>query len=98
MYGGTSSKSYCWYETEGGVRKEEVGWNDAVEDRCDAHAEAHVEVHVEAHVKAHDRALDDGTAARGVTNAADCHGAVEARCMAHLLDHLVQKKTHLVDE
>lgn len=79
---------------EGGVQKEEVGWSDAVVHHCDAHAEARVEAHVEAH----DRSLDDEVVAHGVTNAADCHDAVEARHMAHPLDRLVQKKTHLVDE
>ena len=59
-------------------------------DRCDAHEEAHVE--------AHDRILDGGMEAHGVISAADCHGAVEARYMAHRLFHLVQKMSHLVDE
>lgn len=88
-YGDTLSKSCCWYETEGGVRKEEVGWNDAVVDRCDDHAEARVEDH--------DRNLDDGMVSHGVTNAADCLGAVEARHVARRLDCLVQRKAHRVD-
>lgn len=90
VYGDTSSKSCCWYETEGGVRREEVGWSDAVVDHCDAHAEAHDE--------AHDRNLDDGMVAHDVEHAADCYGAVEARYTVHRLGRLVQKKTHLVDE
>lgn len=91
MYEDKLSKSCCWYETEAGVRTEEVGWSDAVVDHCDAR--------VEVHVEAHDRNLDGGMMDHGVAYAADCHVAVEARYMAHRPDRLVRKKkTHLVGE
>jgi hypothetical protein len=78
---------------EDDVQTEEVGWNDAVADHCDAH--------VEDHVRDHGHNLDGGAVAHGMANAVGGLDAVEARHMGHPLCHLChlfRMKAHLVDE